>query len=152
MAEKQQLKEIYGLRETQLKNYYWRAKRSRGRTGTELISALERRLDNAVWRAGFAVTRPTARQMVSHGFFLVNGRVTTVPSYQLKVGDVVTIKESKRQKSHFAAFPKSLQNVTPLAWLSLHPETFSFKVAARPQPEDSPVGVDIQAVVEFFAR
>lgn len=152
MAEKQQLKEIFSVRETQLKNYYLKAKRSKGRTGAELLAVLERRLDNAVFRAGFAVTRPAARQMVSHGYFKVNGKVTNVASYSLKPGDVVSIKETKRKKSHFVAFPKSLQNVTPLPWIVLYPDTFSFKVSARPQPEDSPLGVDIQAVVEFFAR
>lgn len=152
MAEKQQLKEIYAVRETQLKNYYLKAKRSKGRTGAELLAALERRLDNAVFRAGFAVTRPAARQMVSHGYFRVNGKVTNVASYSLKPGDVISIKESKRKKSHFVAFPKNLQSVTLLPWIVLNPDTFSFKISAWPQPEDSPVGVDIQAVVEFFAR
>lgn len=152
MAEKQQLKEIFSVRETQLKNYYLKAKRSKGRTGAELLGALERRIDNAVFRAGFAVTRPASRQMVSHGYFIVNGKVTNVASYSLKPGDVVSIKETKRKKSHFLTFPKSLQNVTPPAWIVLDPEAFSFRITALPQPEDSPVGVDIQAVVEFFAR
>lgn len=152
MAEKQQLKEIFAVRETQLKNYYWKAKRSKGQTGAKLLVALERRLDNAVFRAGFAVTRPAARQMVSHGYFQVNGKVTNVASYPLKPGDVISIKESKRKKSHFVAFPKSLQNVTPPPWIVLDPNAFSFRIMAWPQPADSPVGVDIQAVVEFFAR
>lgn len=152
MAEKQQLKEIFTVRETQLKNYYLKAKRSKGRTGAELLASLERRLDNAVFRAGFAVTRPASRQMVSHGYFMVNGTVTNVASYSLKPGDVVSIKATKRKKSHFLTFPKSLQNVTPPPWIVLDPEAFSFKITAVPQPEDSPVGVDMQAVVEFFAR
>ncbi len=152
MAEKQQLKEIFSVRETQLKNYYLKAKSSKGRTGAELLANLERRLDNAVFRAGFAVTRPTSRQMVSHGYFTVNGKVTNVASYSLRPGDVVSIKATKRKKAHFVAFPKSLQNVTPPSWIVLDPDAFSFKITAAPQPEDSPVGVDIQAVVEFFAR
>lgn len=152
MAEKQQLKEIYGVRERQLKNYYSHAKRSKGQTGAELLAALERRLDNAVFRAGFAVTRPASRQMVSHGYFKVNGKVTNVASHGLRPGDVVSIKETKRKKAHFVAFPKSLQNVTPPAWIVLDPSTFSFKVSALPQVDDSPMPVDIQAVVEFFAR
>lgn len=152
MAEKQQLKEIYGVREQQLKNYYLKAKRSKRQTGVELMGALERRLDNAVFRAGFAVTRPTSRQMVSHGYFTVNGKVTNVASHGLRPGDVVSIKETKRKKAHFVAFPKSLQNVTPPGWIVLEPDTFSFKVSALPAADDSPMPVDIQAVVEFFAR
>jgi small subunit ribosomal protein S4 len=152
MAEKQQLKEIYGISETQLRNYYREAHRRRGDTGTYLISLLERRVDNAVFRAGFAVTRPSARQMVSHKMFQVNGRTINVASYSLKPGDVVMIKESKRGKSLFANFPKSLQNVNLPSWIELTPDSFSFKVTALPSGEEANVGVNILSVVEFFAR
>ena len=152
MAEKQQLKEIYGVSENQLRNYYKEARRVRSATGDYLVRLLEQRLDNAVFRAGFAVTRPTSRQMVSHGFFQVNGRGTNVASYQLKPGDIVTIKPTKRGKAHFVNFPKSLQNVTLPSWLSLDHEQYSFKVSGMPSAEEAMTGADIQAIVEFFAR
>lgn len=152
MAEKQNLKGIFGIRETQLRKYYQEARRVRSATGAYLVMSLERRLDNAVFRAGFAATRPAARQMVSHGFFSVNGHSTTVASYSLRPGDVITIKPGKRGKSHFASFPKSLQNVQVPAWLLLDAEAFSFKVTALPTMEEANVPVDIQAIVEFFAR
>lgn len=152
MAEKQQLKGIYGIRENQLRNYYREAYRARSATGTHLISLLERRLDNSVFRAGFALSRPAARQLVSHAFFLVNDRPTNIASYRMSPGDVVTIKTGKRRKGPFANFPKSLTNVALPNWLELNPEKYGFRVTSQPTAQEANLGVDIGAIVEFFAR
>lgn len=152
LQEKQTLKGIYGLREEQLKHYYRQALQSRSETGPLLIQMLELRLDNAVFRAGVAQTRAQARQMVSHGMFLVNGRKVDVPSQRLKTGDIVSIKESKRASALFDNFEKRMQNVRLPEWLQLDTSAYSFKVTAMPQPEETGIGVDIRAVVELFAR
>ncbi len=152
MAEKQQLKEIYGVQEQQLRNYYDAARRSREETGPHLITLLERRLDNAVYRAGFAPTRKAARQMSTHRLLNVNGHPVDVPSYRLKAGDVVDVRVGKRSKSLFSNFEKRMQNVKSPSWILLNPAEFGFKVSALPSLAEANVGVDVQAIVEYFAR
>lgn len=153
LLEKQQLKQIFGVREEQLRKYFVKAQRVAGETGPKLVSLLESRLDNAVFRAGIAQTRPQARQMASHRFFTVNGRAVDVPSYQLSPGDVVQVRESKRASSYFTNFDKRMQNVRVPSWLTpVDAKKFSFTVSAVPTHEEANLGVDIRAVVEFFAR
>ena len=152
MEEKQNLKKIYGIREEQLRHYFSQAQRSSQETGLFLVSLLERRLDNAVFRAGWAPTRPAARQMSSHRLLLVNGHPVTVPSISLRVGDVVSVKENKRTKPLFENFMMKLQNVHLPSWIELMPQEFSFKVTALPTMEEAQLGVDIRAIVEYFAR
>lgn len=152
LAEKQNLKKLFGIREEQLSKYYKHALKFRGQTGPTLISMLERRLDNAIFRSGFAQTRPQARQMSTHRLFAVNGQPVDVPSYSLKVGDVVSVRESKRAKAYFTTFDKRMQNASTPSWILVNPAEFSFKVTALPSYEEANVGVDIRAVVEFFAR
>lgn len=151
MAEKQNLKEIFGIREKQLRRYYESALRSDAQTGNGLIALLERRLDNAVFRAGFAVSRPAARQMVSHAYVTVNGTPVKIASHLLKVGDVVAIKESKRSKAPFQNFDKKMQNATHAPWIKMN-DTFEFVVERLPEAEDDQLGVEIQKIVEYFAR
>lgn len=152
MAEKQSFKKMFGIREEQLRKYYAEALRSKAQTGQELVALLERRLDNALYRAGFAPTRPAARQLSTHRLFTVNGRPVDVPSYRLKAGDVVSIREGKRSKPIFSNLAKRLQNVNTPSWITTDPENFGFKVNALPSPEEANLGVDVQAIVEFFAR
>lgn len=152
LQEKQDLKKLFGLREEQLFRYYERALKFRGQTGPTLVSMLERRLDNAIFRAGFAQTRAQARQMATHRLFAVNSQPVDIPSYSLKVGDVVSIREGKRGKSYFSSFEKRMQNVNSPSWILINPQEFSFKVTALPSFEEANVGIDIRAVVEFFAR
>ncbi|MDP3997187.1 MAG: 30S ribosomal protein S4 [Candidatus Andersenbacteria bacterium] len=152
MEEKQNLKKIYGIREQQLKKYFVTAHQSTVETGPGLIEILEKRLDNAVYRAGWSPTRAAARQLVSHRLVTVNGRPVDVPSLQVKVGDVISIKESKRKKAIFTNFTKSLQNVAAPSWILLDPENFSFKVTGLPGADEAGLGVDIRAIVEYFAR
>ncbi len=152
LQEKQDLKKLFGIREEQLKRYYREARSNVSETGPTLISLLERRLDNAIFRAGFADTRAQARQMSTHRLFAINGRSVDVPSQQLRPGDVVTVREGKRKKSYFTNFDKKLQNVNPPSWIELSPEAYSFTIKALPTVEEANLGVDIRAIVEFFAR
>ena len=152
LREKQNLKELFGIRDGQLKKYYKQALRVQGQTGPMLISLLERRLDNAIFRAGFAQTRPQARQMSTHRLFAVNGKAVDVPSYELKAGDVVSVRDNKRSKSYFSQFEKRMQNTSTPSWILINPEEFSFKIQSLPAFEEANVGVDIRAVLEFFAH
>lgn len=152
MQEKQNLKEIYGIREEQLRKYYAEARRSKTSTGEQLISLLERRLDNAIYRAGLAPTRPAARQMATHRLFAVNNRPVDIPSYRVKPGDIISVRESKRNKSYFTNWDKRTQNLQPPTWITLDPASYSIRIQAEPTAEQSNVGIDVQAIVEFFAR
>jgi len=152
MAEKQNLKTIYGLREGQLRRYYAEALKAEEETGPRIIQLLELRLDNALYRAGFAPTRPAGRQMASHGLVEVNGRSVNVPSFRLSPGDVVRVKVGKRKSVLFDNFQKRLQNVALPAWITLTPDDFSFKIESTPEAAEATLGVDIRGVVEFFSR
>lgn len=152
MEEKQNLKSIYGIREQQLRRYYQQAQRSPTETGPQLIELLERRLDNTVYRAGFAPTRPAARQMVTHGLLQVNGRAIDIPSARVRVGDTIQIKKSKRDKALFTNFAKRMQNVAVPAWLELDAAAYACKVTQNPLAGEAGLGVDVRAIVEYFAR
>lgn len=152
MQEKQTLKGLYRIREEQLRRYYREAQRQSEETGPSMVSLLEHRLDNAIFRAGFAETRGQARQLASHRFFEVNGRACDVPSRHLRPGDVVTVRETKRGGALFANFEKRLQNVALPSWLKLDPAGFSFSIANTATSEEANVGVDMRAIVEYFAR
>lgn len=152
LEEKQNLKKIFGVREEQLKRYYDQAAKATEETGPSMITLLELRLDNAVYRAGLTETRPQARQLVTHRFFELNGRPVDVPSIRVKPGDVITVKESKRGKLLFENFEKRMQNVQLPSWLELDAKGFGIKVTGVPSSEEAHLGVDIRAVVEYFAR
>ena len=152
LEEKQNLKKTYGIREEQLRVYYTHAKKSREETGPSMISLLERRLDNAIFRVGFAETRRQARQMSSHRFFEVNGRPVNVPSYRLRKGDMITIRESKRDKKYFANLEKKMQNAQLPEWLEVDIEAYGFKILNHPTAEEANTGVHIQSVVELLSR
>ncbi len=152
LQEKQLLKSMYNIREEQLKKYYKQARRTGGPTGPNLIVLLERRLDNAVFRSGFAQTRRQARQMTTHGFFTVNNRPVDIPSYAIKPGDIVGIRPGKREASYFSAFEKRMQNIRLPSWILLSPKEYSFSIASLPAHDEANVGADVRAVVEYFAR
>lgn len=152
LEEKQNLKGIYGIEEAQLKNYYRAAKKSNDETGPALVERLERRLDNAIYRAGLASTRAQARQMASHGLFSINGRPVNIPSIILHEGDLVQVKEGKRKKSYFTNFDKRMQNAQAAEWLELDVKNFGFKVIGKPSIDQAGIGVAIQEIVEFLSR
>ena len=106
LKEKQKVKFIYGVREKQFRKYYDKAQKSRNTTGEEMLSLIERRLDNVVYRLGFAKTRPQARQFVNHGLMTVNGHVVDIPSYQVEINDVIGVKENKMQKEKYMTLLK----------------------------------------------
>jgi small subunit ribosomal protein S4 len=152
LQEKQLLKSMYGVRDNQLKRYYHKARQAHGETGPNLIVLLERRLDNAIFRAGLAQTRRQARQMATHRFFTVNDRPVDIPSYPLKPNDVIAVRGGKRDASYFTTFEKRMQNARPPSWLAISPKTYSFTVSGLPSFPEANIGVDVRAVVEYFAR
>lgn len=150
LDEKQKLSFIYNVRERQLRNYYKKAAQMPGRTGGNLLTLLERRLDNVVYRAGFAATIWAARQIVGHRHILVNGQRVNLPSYQVKPGDVISIHEKMRKNVHIVELLE--QGVTPPPYLDVDPAQFSATFLRLPEQKEIPVPVDIQMVVEYYNR
>ena len=152
LIEKQKLRYYYGLLERQFRGVYERALKRRGVTGETMLQILETRLDNVVYHLGFANTRPAARQMVSHGHVKVNGRKVNVPSYGLKVNDLVEIKDSSVSRQMAT---KNLENSTSRAvpdWLALNKEAFKGTVVRIPSRDEIQPIANEQAVVEFYSR
>jgi small subunit ribosomal protein S4 len=155
LIEKQKLKYWYGLSERQLKKYVKEVLEKRGKVedvSTLLIQNLEKRLDNVVYRLGFAVSRDQARQLVSHKFFLVNGKPVNIPSFSLKVGDTVSLKPQKLKKAIFKDLKERLKKHQVPSWLSLDPEKFEGKVISEPKVEEVAPPVEVSAVFEFYSR
>lgn len=152
LVEKQKMRYFYGLLERQFRGVYKRALRKRGVTGETMLQILESRLDNVVFHLGFGSTRPAARQMVAHGHLLVNGRKVTIPSYALKVNDVVEVRDSSvsRQMAN-----RSLEMSTSRAvpdWLSLNKDAYRGIVMRVPTRDEIQPIANEQAVVEFYSR
>lgn len=150
LREKQKAKRIYELLESQFRTYYEKADRMRGITGENLLKLLEMRLDNVVFRLGFGGSRREARQLVTHGHFLVNGKKVDIPSYQVSVNDVITVAEKSRSSERFKMFaenPKALPN-----WLQGNLENFEGKVVAEPARADIDVPVNETLIVELYSK
>ncbi len=152
LIEKQKLRYYYGLLERQFRRVYESALRTRGVTGEKMLQILETRLDNVVFHLGFGTTRPAARQMVSHGHILVNGRGVSVASYALKVNDVVEVKNTSvsRQMASKSLETSTSRNVPE--WLSLNKDTFKGVVMRLPTRDEIQPIANEQAVVEFYSR
>jgi small subunit ribosomal protein S4 len=151
LREKQKVKRIYGVLEDQFRLYFQQAERTRGITGETLLQLLERRLDNAVYRLGFATSRPQARQLVRHGHFQVNGRKVDIPSYSLKVGDVVSVRESSRKNASILHAVEEVKGRGVPEWLSLDAE-MSGKVVSVPTREQINLPVQEQLIVELYSK
>jgi len=152
LIEKQKLRYFYGLMERQFRGVYERALKRRGVTGEQMLQILETRLDNVVYHLGFAITRAAARQMVSHGHLKVNGRKVNVPSFALKVNDVVEVRESNVSRQLATKnLELSTSKVVP-DWLSLNKDAFKGSVVRIPTREDIQPIANEQAVVEFYSR
>lgn len=152
LREKQKLRRVYGIPEKQFHGTFQVAERKVGVTGEQLLSLLERRLDNVIYRLGFASSRKQARQLVNHGHVMVNGRKTDIPSFTTKVGDVVEVKEKSRhiptvQSAMEAAEGRGVPN-----WLELDSATFQGRVRELPSKQDIDVLVNEQIVVELYSR
>src|SRR5688572_30151416 len=152
LAEKQKLRYYYGLQERQFRGVYQRALRRRGVTGEQMLQILETRLDNVIYHLGFAATRAAARQMVGHGHVKVNGRKVSIPSFALKVGDVIEAKETNISRQMASkALELSTNRVVP-DWLSLNKEALRGTVMRVPTREEIQPIANEQAVVEFYSR
>ena len=152
LAEKQKLRYYYGLQERQFRGVYQRALRRRGVTGEQMLQILETRLDNVIYHLGFATTRSAARQMVGHGHVKVNGRKVSIPSYALKVGDVIEAKETNISRQMASkALELSTNRVVP-DWLSLNKEALRGTVMRIPTRDEIQPIANEQAVVEFYSR
>src|SRR6185437_7555779 len=152
LREKQKAKVAYGIMEKQFESYFNRALKQAGVTGDNLLKLLETRLDNIVFRLGFAETRAQARQLVNHGFFQVNGKRVDIPSYQVKVGDAIAIRPSKLKKGYVEKIKEKLKSVKPLDWLELNPSQFSGKVLSTPDMESLNNTINTQLIVEHYSR
>lgn len=152
LAEKQKAKRIYGVLEKQFRDYYVEADRMKGVTGENMLSLLERRLDNVVYRLGFAPSRSTARQLVTHAHFTVNGKNVNIASYQLKAGDVVSVKENKRGNKYFEAFKQTQKSGNVPKWLEFDAEKLEGKVVALPKREDIDMQIQEQMIVELYSK
>lgn len=153
LREKQKAKRLYGLNERQFRNLFDEVKRRKGNTGEMLIKELERRFDNVVYRAGFAPTRAAARQVVSHAHFEINGKKVNIPSYRLRSGEIVRLRENKRQKGNWKTLEEALQKKTQVSWLAVDPKDASVKVTGLPEgPELLQQPFDVAQIVEFYSR
>jgi small subunit ribosomal protein S4 len=155
LIEKQKLRYWYGLSDSQLKKYVREVLEKRGKVedvSALLIQNLEKRLDNVVYRLGFAVSRDQARQLVSHKFFLVNGKPVNIPSFSLKVGDTISLKPQKLKKAIFKDLKERLKKHQVPSWLFLDSEKFEGKVISEPKVEEVAPPVEVSAVFEFYSR
>jgi small subunit ribosomal protein S4 len=150
LRAKQVLKRMYGVRERQFRRYVREAQSSRERTGDRLLEILERRLDNVIYRLGFATTRAQARQFVNHGHVFVDGRRVTIPSYRVKPGEVIGLRETSPVRPVAAESAELLARVA--SWLETDPDALVGRVLRLPVREDVVVPVDEQLVVEHFSR
>ena len=154
LREKQKVRRLYGLLEKQFAKLMKEAQKSEGLSGQNLLEFLERRADNVVFRAGFATTRRQARQLVSHGHFLLNGRRIDIPSIRLKAGDVLEVREKSVKSEYF----KNLENtvaasgVQPLSWLKADAKKMRIKITGTPKREEAEAGINEQLIVEYYSR
>lgn len=152
LREKQKAKRIYGVLEAQFRNYFKRAERQTGITGENLLRFLERRLDNVVYRAGLAASRSEARQLVRHGHFTVNGRKVNIPSYLVRPGDVIAIRERSKNSVRIKELVERAADQRPPAWLSYDAERAEVRVLALPTRDQIDVPVQEHLIVELYSR
>ncbi len=151
LLEKQKAKIIYGIREAQLSRYVKESTRLSGDSGMNLQKLLEARLDNVVYRMGFASTRAQARQFVTHNMFMVNGKRMNIPSYSTKVGDIITLKENKQKKGAFTGIEEKLSKATLPSWVSVDSAAKSGKVLNNPMKDDFEKAFDVRMIVEYYS-
>lgn len=152
LREKQKAKRIYGLNERQFSNVFAEVSKKRGNTAEMLIQTLESRLDNVVFRAGFAKTRPAARQFVSHAHIEVNGKKVNVPSYRVRPGEVISVRENKKKKGNWTKTTETVAKKEVPSWLSLDAGALSVKVTGKPEGTELQQPFDTKLIVEFYSR
>jgi len=154
LREKQKVRRLYGLLEKQFAKLMKEAQNTDGLSGQNLLEFLERRADNVVFRAGFALTRRQARQLVSHGHFLLNGRRIDIPSIRLKAGDVLEVRAKSAKSEYF----KNLENIVaasgaqPLSWLKADAKKMKIEITGKPKREEAEAGINEQLIVEYYSR
>ncbi len=152
LREKQKVRKSYSVMERQFRNYFAKAEQRKGMTGENLLRLLEMRLDNAVYRMGFASSRAQARQLVTHGHFAVNGRPTNVPSFGTKVGDRIEVREGRREREFFQTAAETIRSAQIPEWVSVDPNKLSGTILAEPAREQMPLEFNEQLVVEYYSR
>ena len=153
LREKQKVKRLYGLLEKQFSNLMKEADRTQGKSGEMLLQLLERRADNAVYRAGFASSRRAARQLVTHGHFMLNGRRVDIPSIRMKAGDVLTVRERSQATEYF----KKLDDISPApseipAWMKVNRKKVEITISGVPTREEAEPDINEQLIVEYYSR
>jgi small subunit ribosomal protein S4 len=152
LREKQKAKRFYGILERQFRRYYQEAARAKGVTGEELMRICESRLDNVVYRSGLAMNRPMARQLVSHGHFEVNGRKVNIPSYRVRAGDTVTVRERSRKMGRIIENTAYAQGRETPGWLSPDLKAMTVIVSALPERDQIDAPVQEQLIVEYYSK
>ena len=152
LREKQKVKHYYGVLERQFRRYFGKAERSRGNTGSALMVLLERRLDNTVYRLGFGSSRPQARQLVSHGHVRVNDRKVDIPSFEVKVGDVITLSQKAAKNGFVLEAVEAVKGRGMPRWLELEAENMTGKVVALPARDDVNFPIQEQLIVELYSK
>lgn len=152
LMEKQRAREIYGLSESQFRRLYTEAATAMGQTGDQMKRLLEQRLDNAIYRAGFALTRLQARQFAGHGLFQVDGVRVTVPSFRVRPGQVITLRQKNKDGTLMTGIIEQQGKHNAPKWIKSNAASRSFEVVAVPGPEDAEQAVDMRQVIEFYSR
>ena len=152
LREKQKAKRIYFAQEGQFRNYFEKAAKTKGVTGEMLLQQLERRLDNVVFRLGFAQARRQARQLVRHGHVAVNGRKVNIPSFQVSVGDEIAIRENSRKLAVLEAAKEFASHQPAPSWLEINRDAYTGRVLALPKREDINLPVNEQLIVELYSK
>ncbi|MDD3534568.1 MAG: 30S ribosomal protein S4 [Candidatus Cloacimonetes bacterium] len=152
LRAKQQLRLTYCLMEKQFRNYFFKAAKASGVTGDNLLQLLERRLDNVVYRLGFAATRMQARQFVNHGHFMVNGKKVDIPSYLLKAGDIIEVRPKSRGMNMLVQALEQSEATSPYSWLTVDKENMRGSFDMIPAASEIPVTVDLRLIVEFYSK
>lgn len=152
LREKQKVKRMYGLQEKQFHNYFLSAAKSKGITGDILLQILERRLDNTVFRVGFAPTRASGRQLVSHGHILVNGKKINIPSYQVSKGDTITVREKGRKIPVIIETIENASKEILPSWLQLNSDEFKGVVLELPSREDITTPINDNLIIELYSK
>ena len=152
LKEKQKLRFLYGLDDKNLKKYFIKAKSKKGDLAGNLIELLEHRLDNAVFRLGFAVSRSIARQFVGHGHIMINGRIIDIPSYSTRPGDKIEINPASRNLNIFSDLQNQLKKYEPPAWMALDKDKLVGEIKRKADKDDVVISPDISLIVEFYSR
>lgn len=154
LREKQKVRRLYGLLEKQFSRLMADANRAEGQSGEVLLQLLERRMDNVIYRAGFATSRRGARQLVTHGHFMLNGRRVDIPSIRVKVGDEIEVRPKSSKSGYFANIENILKDSVqgPLSWLKSDPKKLSVKITGLPKREEAETDITEQLIVEYYSR